>query len=47
MTGDLPVNFRPDAFARTVDDYVLYRPTYDARMVSELRSRAAFPTEGA
>jgi len=47
MSADLPVNFRPDAFAGTVDDYVRYRPPYDARMVSEILSRAALPAEGA
>jgi 2-polyprenyl-3-methyl-5-hydroxy-6-metoxy-1,4-benzoquinol methylase len=47
MPADLPVNFRPDAFAGTVDDYVRYRPPYDARMVSEILSRAALPAEGA
>ena len=47
MPADLPVNFRPDAFAGTVDDYVRYRPPYDARMVSEILSRAALPAQGA
>lgn len=47
MPADLPVNFRPDAFAGTVDDYVRYRPPYDARLVSEILSRAALPAEGA
>jgi len=47
MPADLPVNFRPDAFAGTVDDYVRYRPLYDGRMVSEIVSRAALPAEGA
>jgi 2-polyprenyl-3-methyl-5-hydroxy-6-metoxy-1,4-benzoquinol methylase len=47
MPADLPVNFRPDAFAGTVDDYVRYRPPYDARVVREILSRAALPAEGA
>ena len=47
MPADLPVNYRPDAFAGTVDDYVRYRPPYDARMVSEMLARAALPAEGA
>jgi 2-polyprenyl-3-methyl-5-hydroxy-6-metoxy-1,4-benzoquinol methylase len=47
MPADLPVNFRPDAFAGTVDDYVRYRPPYDARMVGEMLDRAALPAKGA
>jgi len=47
MPADLPPNYRPDAFAGTVDDYVRYRPPYDARMVGEMLARAALPTEGA
>jgi SAM-dependent methyltransferase len=47
MPADPPVNFRPDAFAGTVDDYVRHRPPYDARMVSEILSRASLPAEGA
>ncbi len=47
MPADPPANFRPDAFAGTVDDYVRYRPPYDARMVSEMLYRAALPAEGA
>ena len=44
---DIPPNFRPDAFAGTVDDYVRYRPPYDARMISELLDRAALPAGSA
>jgi ubiquinone/menaquinone biosynthesis C-methylase UbiE len=44
---DIPPNFRPDAFAGTVDDYVRYRPPYDARMIAELLDRAALPATGA
>lgn len=47
MPADLPANFRPDAFAGTVDDYVRYRPPYDARMASEMLDRAALPVKGA
>jgi 2-polyprenyl-3-methyl-5-hydroxy-6-metoxy-1,4-benzoquinol methylase len=44
MPTDLPPNFRANAFAGTVDDYVRYRPAYDARMVHEMLDRAALPS---
>jgi ubiquinone/menaquinone biosynthesis C-methylase UbiE len=47
MPAELPANFRRDAFAGTVDDYVRYRPPYDTLMVSELLDRAALPAGSA
>jgi len=43
MPADLPPNFRSDAFAGTVDDYVRYRPPYDVGMLREVLDRAALP----
>jgi SAM-dependent methyltransferase len=47
MSVGLPVNFRPDAFAGTVEDYVLHRPPYDTLMLLDILDRAALPTKGA
>jgi SAM-dependent methyltransferase len=47
MSADPPVNFRPDAFAGTVEDYILHRPPYDTLMLLDMLDRAALPTKGA
>jgi 2-polyprenyl-3-methyl-5-hydroxy-6-metoxy-1,4-benzoquinol methylase len=45
--SELPPNFRPDAFAGTVEDYVRYRPPYDARLIAEMLDRADLPATDA
>lgn len=44
---EVPPNFRPDAFAGVVEDYLRYRVPYAPALLDDMLARAALPAEGA